>query len=268
MNFMLLEVFPVLKQQYRQRLIQFFNETFKLNLQGLDICLSYLFRALSDGNSYINLYLIPKNYLSGVEFRETCKYVLSIAQIINANRQWIIGLKKNSLVLADIFAFMSRFVADLQLAVNCGVPTETFKTTLISTCEFLIHERFADLASTMGQDLFISLMRLSKLQQFWNVWKMLLHNASSLVPNLSMSFKQLKKNVIFLLGLQQQLLISPSTQYLGSRVSVHISRKIESFLRTIKQQMGLNLPNSKITADLSKYFEPLKNAVLLFLNAV
>uniref|UniRef100_A0A183BNG7 SOSS complex subunit A homolog n=1 Tax=Globodera pallida TaxID=36090 RepID=A0A183BNG7_GLOPA len=179
--------------EYRHQMVKFFAETIKMNVPSVDACLSNLFRALSDGT----------------EFCETCQFAFYVAQILNANPEWVIGLKKNSLALADAFAFMARFIADSQLVVanSSFTGVEPFKSTLISVCELLIRERFSDLAGIMGKDLLISLMRLAKLPQFQNVWKSLLHNPTPLVANIS---------------LKQLLLYMPMDKFLGSRVS-HLS---------------------------------------------
>uniref|UniRef100_A0A914GUH6 SOSS complex subunit A homolog n=1 Tax=Globodera rostochiensis TaxID=31243 RepID=A0A914GUH6_GLORO len=220
-NFVLIEAFSFLKPEYRRQMVKFFAETIKMNVPSVDACLSNLFRALSDGT----------------EFCETCQFAFSVAKILNANPEWIIGLKKNSLALADAFAFMARFIADLQLVVanSSFTGVEPFKSTLISVCELLIRERFSDLAGIMGKDLLISLMRLAKLPQFQNVWKSLLHNPTSLVANIS---------------LKQLLLYMPMDKFLGSRVSVSISRKIDDLKKPIER--------NKFSADLAAF----KNAHL------
>ncbi|KAI3420336.1 Integrator complex subunit 3 [Globodera pallida] len=215
-NFVLIEAFSFLKPEYRHQMVKFFAETIKMNVPSVDACLSNLFRALSDGT----------------EFCETCQFAFYVAQILNANPEWVIGLKKNSLALADAFAFMARFIADSQLVVanSSFTGVEPFKSTLISVCELLIRERFSDLAGIMGKDLLISLMRLAKLPQFQNVWKSLLHNPTPLVANIS---------------LKQLLLYMPMDKFLGSRVSVSISRKIDD----LKKPMERN----KFSADFAAF---------------
>ncbi|KAL3072695.1 hypothetical protein niasHS_017669 [Heterodera schachtii] len=227
-NYVLIEEFSFLKSEYRHRMVQFLAYTIKMNVPSVDSCLSNLFRALSDGT----------------EFVETCKLVFSVSQILSTNQKWLIGLKKNSLALADAFAFMARFVTDVPLVVAnvSSVSIDLFKSALVSTCELLIRERFVDLATTMGRDLMISLMRLSKLTQFQNVWKALLHNPISLMSNFS---------------LKQLMLSVPTDKFLGSRVSVNISRKIDQLLNVVKMLLGQN----KIS-ELTKHFEAFKNTHL------
>lgn len=240
-NMILLELYPQLRSQCRQQLLQFFNEAMKLGVR-LESILSNFCRSLSDGS----------------EFRETSQMVHQFAQILLNNRKWFGTMPKNSMFPGIAFALFSRFISDAIFVGNTGVMSpENFKAPLIAACEILLRERFPDLMM-MGRDLVLSLMRLSRIPQFIPIWRSLIHNPASLMPNFS--------------GLKELLATPTNIFLLGNRVSLRISRKMDEILKTqVRAASSMATAPSPVVAatlrqqhdqTLNRLFDSLKNAHL------
>uniref|UniRef100_A0A1I8BL51 SOSS complex subunit A homolog n=1 Tax=Meloidogyne hapla TaxID=6305 RepID=A0A1I8BL51_MELHA len=235
-NILTLEVFPFMKHQCRQQLLYFIDETLKLQLRtNLDSSITNICRALSDGT----------------DFRETCQIVHQFAHRLLSSHQKFSSFPRNSSFPPTAFALFSRFISDAQFVANAGIMNlESFKAPLVEICVILVHERFADLLQ-LGHDLFLLLLRLSRVSQFVPIWRTLLHNPSAMAPKFT--------------GLQQLLSIPTSSGLLSHRVSLRISRKMADILKIhIRISSLLNTNPSMTTqlrAELNRQFEALKTMV-------
>uniref|UniRef100_A0A915LPM0 SOSS complex subunit A homolog n=1 Tax=Meloidogyne javanica TaxID=6303 RepID=A0A915LPM0_MELJA len=225
-NILTLECFPFMKHSCKQQLLYFIDETLKLQLRtNLDSSFTNICRALSDGT----------------DFKETCQIVHQFAHRLLSSHQKLVTFPRNSSFPPTAFALFSRFISDAQLVSNAGVMNlESFKAPLV-------RERFPDLLQ-LGHDLFLLLLRLSRVSQFVPIWRTLLHNPAVMAPKFN--------------GLQQLLSIPTSSGLLSHRVSLRISRKMAEILKNHIRISSLNTTNPSLAAqlksELNKQFETLK----------
>lgn len=111
-----------------------------------------------------------------------------ICDILNGNREWIKALKPNGTFAPIALLTLSRFISDQHQFSNGGTNNVIngcadlrLKNSMVSVCDFLLKERFADMLM-LGRDLVLVLMRLSKIPLFMTYWKALLYNPNSLLP--------------------------------------------------------------------------------------
>uniref|UniRef100_A0A915MP47 SOSS complex subunit A homolog n=1 Tax=Meloidogyne javanica TaxID=6303 RepID=A0A915MP47_MELJA len=232
-NILTLECFPFMKHSRKQQLLYFIDETLKLQLRtNLDSSFTNICRALSDGT----------------DFKETCQIVHQFAHRLLSSHQKLATFPRNSSFPPTAFALFSRFISDAQLVANSGVMNlESFKAPLVEICVILVRERFPDLLQ-LGHDLFLLLLRLSRVSQFVPIWRTLLHNPAVMAPKFN--------------GLQQLLSIPTSSGLLSHRVSLRISRKMAEILKNHIRISSLNATNPSLAAqlksELNKQFETLK----------
>lgn len=135
----------------------------------------------------INFVFLITIIFIGIEYKETCIILQGICDILNANREWMRALKPNGTFAPIALLTLSRFISDqhqfgigTKSAIN-GCADARFKNSMITVCDFLLKERFADMLM-LGRDLVLVLMRLSKIPLFVPYWKALLYNPNSLLP--------------------------------------------------------------------------------------
>lgn len=185
LNQLIVEKFWKLQESVRAQLLWLIREMIRSNQPGVDICFFNLLRNIAGGD------ISPRN-LSLAE---------SLTDILTEHRTW---LDKNSFLVASVVYTLLRLIIDHTTA-------PTLRAKEIDLALSLLRERFTD-CLIIGRDLVRLLQNVARISEFEPIWKLLLHNPSSLAANFT--------------GIAQLMQTRTSRRFLQCRLTPDMERKI------------------------------------------
>lgn len=185
LNQLIVEKFWKLQESVRSQLLWLVREMIRSGQPGVDQCFFNLLRNIAGGD-------ISSKNLALAE---------NLIDVLTEHRAW---LDKNSFLIATVVYTLLRLIID-----HASVPNLRSKEIDLSLS--LLRERFSD-CLIIGRELIRLLQNVARIPEFESIWKVLLHNPSSLAPNFT--------------GVLQLMQTRTSRRFLQCRLTPDMERKI------------------------------------------